>query len=99
MISERFGFAAAGDVPIPYLEPTRSYYVALGYGPPYEWAHYAQVPFHRLEKPLSRCRFTIITTAALFQAGKGDQGPGAPYNRAVADGVIPRREDDWNAHL
>jgi D-proline reductase (dithiol) PrdB len=80
MISERFGFAAAGDVPIPYVERTRSYYEALGYGPPYEWAHYAQVPFHRLEKPLSRCRFTIITTAALFQAGKGDQGPGAPYN-------------------
>ena len=78
-----FGFAAASDVPIPYLERTRSYYAALGFGAPYEWAHYTQAPFHRLEKPLSRCRFTIITTAAPFQPGKGDQGPGAPYNGAA----------------
>ncbi|WP_046868552.1 glycine reductase [Microvirga massiliensis] len=75
-----FGFAAAHDVPIPYLQRIRTYYEALGYGPPYEWAHYAQVPFHPLEKPLSRCRLTIITTAAPYQPGKGDQGPGAPYN-------------------
>ena len=31
-------------------------------------------------KPLSRCRVTIITTAAPYQPGKGDQGPRAPYN-------------------
>jgi hypothetical protein len=36
-----------------------------------------------LEKLLSRCRLTIITTAAPFQADKGDQGPGAPYNAAA----------------
>ena len=78
-----FGFAAALDVPISYLQRTRKYYEALGYGPPYEWAHYADVPFHRLEKPHSACRFTIITTAAQFQPDKGDQGPGAPYNAAA----------------
>jgi hypothetical protein len=78
-----YGFAAALDAPIPYLQRTRTYYEALGYGPPYEWAHYAQVPFHRLEKPLAACRFTIITTAAPFQPDKGDQGPGAPYNAAA----------------
>jgi D-proline reductase (dithiol) PrdB len=86
MISERgrdLGFAAALDVPIPYLQRTRTYYEALGYGPPYEWAHYADVPFHRLEKPLSACRVTIITTAAPFQPDKGDQGPGAAYNAAA----------------
>ena len=86
MTSERvreFGFASTHDVPIPYLERTRSYYEALGYESPYEWAHYAEVPFHRLAKPLSRCRFTIITTAAPFQPDKGDQGPGAPYNAAA----------------
>ena len=40
--------------PIPYLRRTREYYQALGYGAPYEWAHYADVPFHPLGKPLSR---------------------------------------------
>lgn len=75
-----FGFAAPHDVPVPYLQRIATYYQALGYGAPYEWAHYAEVPFHPLPKPLSRCRIVLITTAAPFREGAGDQGPGAPYN-------------------
>jgi hypothetical protein len=78
-----FGFAAVHDTPIPYLERIRTYYEALGYGAPYAWAHYARVPFHPLEKPLSQCRLAIITTASPYQPDKGDQGPGAPYNAAA----------------
>ncbi len=86
MTSERaseFGFAAAHDAPIPYLQRVRTYYEALGYGAPYEWAHYSSVPFHPLGNPLSQCRLTIITTAAPYQPDKGDQGPGVPYNAAA----------------
>ena len=39
---EEFGFAPAHDAPIPYMQRIRDYYVTLGYGAPYEWAHYAQ---------------------------------------------------------
>ena len=78
-----FGFAAAHDAPIPYLQRIRDYYLALGYGAPYEWAHYAEVPFHALAKPLSGSRIAIVTTAAPYQPDKGDQGPGAPYNAAA----------------
>jgi len=41
------------------------------------------VPFRRLDKPLSKSRVTLITTAAPYQPDKGDQGPGAPYNAAA----------------
>ena len=68
------------DAPIPYLQRTREYYQALGYGEPYEWAHFTDVPFHRLAKALTRCRVALITTAAPLKPGAGDQGPGAPYN-------------------
>lgn len=78
-----FGFAPPHDAPIPYLQRVRSYYQALGYGAPYEWAHYAAVPFAVLTKPLSACRVGLVTTAAPYQPGKGDQGPGAPYNAAA----------------
>src|SRR5262249_41205853 len=78
-----FGFAEAEDVPIPYLQRTRDYYSALGYGAPYEWAHYAEVPFTPLASPLRQCRIALITTAAPYQPDKGDQGPGAPYNGAA----------------
>jgi hypothetical protein len=55
-----FGFAPAYDAPIPYLQRTRDYYAALGYGAPYEWAHYSEVPFHAPKKPLSDSRVTLI---------------------------------------
>ena len=80
---DEFGFAASHDAPIPYLQRIRAYYQALGYGAPYEWAHYSHVPFRLLDKPLSQTRVTLITTAALYQPDKGDQGPGAPYNAAA----------------
>jgi len=76
----RFGFAVAHDTPIPYLERIRTYYQALGYGAPYEWAHCIEVPFRPLHKPLAQCRIALVTTAAPFQPDAGDQGPGAPYN-------------------
>src|SRR6185295_20360687 len=78
-----FGFASPLDMPVPYIERTRDYYSALGYVTPYEWAHYSNVPFQRLRKPLSDCRVALITTAAPFRPDKGDQGPGAPYNAAA----------------
>jgi hypothetical protein len=74
---------ASHDVPIAYMARTRAYYQALGYGEPYLWAHHADVPFHRLAQPLARSRVTIVTTAAPYQPGKGDQRPGAPYNAAA----------------
>jgi D-proline reductase (dithiol) PrdB len=69
--------------PIPYMQRTREYYQALGYGAPYEWAHFEDAPFTRLKKPLRECRVALITTAAPYQPEKGDQGPGAPYNAAA----------------
>jgi len=81
--SEAFGFAPAHDSPIPYMQRISGYYQALGYGTPYQWAHYATVPFQPLKKPLAQSCITIITTAAPYQPDKGDQGPGAPYNSAA----------------
>ena len=87
MTSERgqeFGFAPAHDAPIPYMQRIRDYYVALGYGAPYEWAHYARGAVPAAEEAAgAEPRVTIVTTAAPYQPDKGDQGPGAPYNAAA----------------
>lgn len=99
-----FGLAAAHDVPIAYIERIRDYYSALGYGAPYQWAHYAEVPFQPLVKPLARSRIAIVTTAAPYQPDKGDQGPGAPYNAsakfyAVYSGATAADPDLRIAHV
>ena len=76
-------FTEEYDVAIPYMQRTRDYYIALGYENPYRWASFAEVPFTPLSTPLGRARVGLITTAAPYQPGVGDQGPGAPYNAAA----------------
>jgi hypothetical protein len=71
------------DAPIPYLARVRSYYLALGYETPYEWAHYDDVPFSRLRRPLAACRVAIVTTAALWRPEFGAPGLGASYQAAA----------------
>ena len=79
----RVAFAEEYDVPIPYIQRTRDYYLALGYDNPYRWASFTEVPFVPLEKPLARSRVGLITTAAPYRPEAGEQGPGAPYNAAA----------------
>lgn len=78
-----FGYAPAHDAPIEYLERVRSYYQALGYGAPYEWAHFAEVPFQPLRKPLAACRVALVTTAAPWRAEAGEPPPGGAYHAAA----------------
>ena len=76
-------FAVDHDAPIPYIERISTYYVTLGYGKPYQWARYADVPFTPLKKPLAESSLALITTAAPYQPDKGDQGPRSAYNAAA----------------
>lgn len=78
-IDRALGFAPDYDSPVPYMLRTREYYQAIGYDP-YRWAHYRDVPFTPLRRPLAESRVTLITTAAPYEPAKGDQGPGAAYN-------------------
>ncbi len=83
------------DAPLDYLPRIKSYYIGLGYGKPYEWARLDDVPFTRLNKPLSGARIGIVTTASIFDPANGEQGPGAPYNgkakffRCYAEPITP----------
>ena len=76
-------FAPEQDQPVRYMERTRSYYLGLGYDNPYVWAHYIDVPFSPIKKPLSQSVLGLITTAVPYDPDKGPQGPGAPYNAAA----------------
>jgi D-proline reductase (dithiol) PrdB len=94
----------SADPPIPYLHRVGSYYQGLGYGAPYVWAQFAEVPFRPMAKPLSQCRVALVTTAAPYQPGKGDQGPGAPYNAlakfySVYSGDTTQEHDLRIAHV
>jgi hypothetical protein len=63
---------APSNEPVPYMERTRLYYRALGYERDYVWAHYADVPFARLARPLADCRIALITTSSPHDAVRAD---------------------------
>lgn len=84
------------DRPIPYMQRTRDWYLALGYGNPYRWAHYRDVPFRPVTKPLAECTVALVTTAAPYQPDKGLQGPGAPYNAAAKFFQVYSGDTAWD---
>ena len=55
-----------------YIDKTRAYYEAEGYGKPYEWAHFDTIPFTpfaAVGKPLSECRVGVVTTSEMARRG------------------------------
>lgn len=81
--ASELSFASELDQPVRYIERTRNYYLGLGYDNPYVWAHFIDVPFTPLSKPLNQSVLGLITTAVAFDPDKGPQGQGAPYNAAA----------------
>ncbi|HEY0646448.1 glycine/sarcosine/betaine reductase selenoprotein B family protein [Phenylobacterium sp.] len=70
------------DPPIDYIARTHAWYGALGY-PPYRYAHFDDVPFAPLGRPLAEATVALLTTAAPYRPELGDQGKDAPYNAAA----------------
>jgi D-proline reductase (dithiol) PrdB len=50
---------------VSYIDKSREYYLARGYGNPYRWAHHDDAPFAPLAKPLNQSRVALLTTASL----------------------------------
>ena len=51
---------------VSYIDKSREYYAARGYASAYRWAHFDDVPFSPLTRPLSQAAATLITTAHLI---------------------------------
>jgi D-proline reductase (dithiol) PrdB len=80
MEGENNRMASSDDTPIQYMQRTRDYYLALGYGNPYRWAHFADVPFAKLTKPLAQSTVALIVTAAPVKPGSNAPRVGAAYS-------------------
>ncbi|MEX2228010.1 MAG: hypothetical protein WEB13_00080 [Dehalococcoidia bacterium] len=77
---------------VSYIDKSREYYLAHGYGNPYRWAHHEDAPFAAPAKPLAASRAALITTASLIEGGHA--GPDAdpdtlPAGEAYAAPIDP----------
>lgn len=60
-----------------YIDKSREYYAAHGYGQPYRWAAYDDVPLAKPSKPLSESKVAVVTTSFLFREdGGAEHEPG-----------------------
>ncbi|MEP7215486.1 MAG: hypothetical protein ABI782_04485 [Anaerolineaceae bacterium] len=57
---------------VSYIDKSREYYGAQGYGNPYQWARNPGAPFAQLAKPLAESRIGIVTTASIVE---GEEEP------------------------
>ena len=62
-----------------YVDKTREYYAAEGYGTPYQWARFDAIPFTpfaAVGKPLAECRVGVVTSSEMArraeEAGEPD---------------------------
>ncbi len=92
---------------VKYIDKTRDYYLSQGYEKPYEWAHFDEVPFARLSKPLSEARISLVSTSDVTVRGTEDGGNHADklFNGNVysipADTPIDQlysRQDHYDKH-
>jgi hypothetical protein len=48
-----------------YIDKTTAYYRSQGYDQAYQWAHFEDVPFTPLDKPLRECKIGMLSTSEL----------------------------------
>ena len=53
-----------------YIDKTREYYIGEGYANPYRWAHFDDIPFTPLAKPLAECTVGLVTTSEMVIRGR-----------------------------
>ncbi len=77
---------------VSYIDKSREYYAAHGYGRPYRWARQEPISFTRPSKPLSEMTVGVVTTAHPWN---DDDPRGRPAGKkhvcAVAASPIPER--------
>jgi D-proline reductase (dithiol) PrdB len=66
---------------VSYIDKSREYYGAQGFTDNYRWAHFDEVPFTRLKKPLAEASLTLITTASpTWEGGRRERPPAQVFS-------------------
>jgi hypothetical protein len=53
-----------------YIDKTTEYYRGEGYATPYRWAHFDDIPFTPLTRPLAGCRVGLVTSSEMAIVGE-----------------------------
>ncbi|MDX2155689.1 MAG: hypothetical protein SFW09_04180 [Hyphomicrobiaceae bacterium] len=72
-----------------YIDRTREDYLRQGYEKSYQWAHFEDVPFAPLKKPLRECRIGLLGTSEVAVHFDPEKGEVNPIDEQDFRGVYP----------
>ena len=83
--------------PIRYVDALNDYYGAMG-NPPYRWTVNDTAPLHRLDKPLSECRVSLLTSGGVSQCAMPSFDPEARNDHRLDAIARDTAADDFQIH-
>lgn len=83
--------------PIRYVDALNDYYGAMG-NPPYKWTVNETAPLHRLDKPLSECRVSLLTSGGVSQCAMPAFNPDARNDHRLDSISRDAAVDDFQIH-
>ncbi len=83
--------------PIAYAEALAQHYGAMGHAP-YEWTIYDEAPWHRLNKPISECRVTLLTSGGISHCAMPAWDPFARNDHRLDAISVGAESSDFQIH-
>ena len=88
---------ARARVPISYVEGLARHYGSMGH-PPYQWTINETAPLHRLGKPVSECRLTMLTSGGISLCSVAGFDPLARNDHRLDEIPVDVRAGDFQIH-
>lgn len=85
------------SAPITYVDALARFYGAQGH-PPYQWTLNHDAPLHRLSKPVSECRVTMLTSGGISQCSMPAWDPLARNDHRLDQIPASASSDDFQIH-
>ena len=82
---------------IRYVDGLNEYYGSLG-NPPYRWTVNETAPLHHLNKPLSECTVTLLTSGGVSQCALPAFNPDARNDHRLDEIPADAPSDDFQVH-
>ena len=83
--------------PIKYVDALNDYYGSMGH-PPYRWTINETAPLHRLDKPLSACTVSLLTSGGVSQCAMPAFNPDAKNDHRLDSIAWDTGADDFQIH-
>ncbi len=81
--------------PISYVDELNKHYGSMGF-PPYEWTINDSAPLTRIDKPLTKCTVSLLTSGGISQCSMPDFDPNARNDHRLDEVPKDANSSDFN---